>query len=94
MEYKIKILAPRKNPHICYVSREYKPKIDAIRKASGQSLYSILCTCAGRLLDTTEAIKEFKKELRKDGYKTIGEWAEKTIDALYREVTEDAEDRD
>lgn len=89
MYRKIKVLSPRKNPHICYISSEYREKIAAIKRVSKQSLYSILCTCAGRPLETQEQIKEFKQELRKDGYRNIGEWAEKTIDALYAEVTRD-----
>lgn len=86
MNHKIKVLAPRKNPHICYLGKEYAEKISCVKKACGMSLYSILCTCAERQLDTTEKIHEFKKELKANGYKTIGEWAEETIDTLYKEV--------
>lgn len=86
MEKKIKISAPRENPHVCYISREYDQKIKDIKKATGMSLYNLLCTCSGYSLNSKETIKKFKEEVRKKGFKTIGEWAECLIELLHGSV--------
>ena len=83
---KIKVSAPAHNPHICYIPEEYKEKIEFLKKATNNSLYRILCVNAGRPLKTTEQIHDFKQELRKQGYRNIGEWAAQTIDILYETV--------
>ena len=83
---KIKIAAPRENPHICYISREYTQKIKDLKKATGMSLYNLLCTCSGYLLNEKENIKNFKEETRKNGFRNIGEWAEALIDLLHASI--------
>lgn len=83
---KIKIAAPRENPHICYIGREYSEKIKDLKKATGMSLYTLLCTCSGYLLNDKENIKKFKEETRKNGFRNIGEWAESLIDLLHASI--------
>lgn len=83
---KIKISAPRENPHICYVGRKYKEKIADLKKATGMSFYTLLCTCSGYLLNDKENIKKFKEETRKNGFRNIGEWAESLIDLLHGSI--------
>lgn len=83
---KIKISAPRSNPHVCYIHKEYSEKIKELRKATKMSLYALLTLCCGYPLDTTEHIKEAKQQLRKQGFKTIGDWAEALIDLLYNSI--------
>lgn len=85
---KIKISAPRENPHICYISREYETKIRDIKKETGMSLYTLLCNCSGYLLNEKENIKKFKEKVRKNGFKTIGEWAESLIDMLHENLSD------
>lgn len=104
MTNKIKVSSPRQNPHICYISEEYRDKISFIKTKTGQSLYALLCICAGKDLSTSEHIHEYKKIVREKGFRNIGEWAEATIDALYecknildkadlRSITRTMEDR-
>lgn len=83
---KIKISAPRENPHICYVSKEYDTKIQDLKKATGMSFYMLLCTCSGYVLNNKENIVEFKEKVRKNGFKNIGEWAEALIDLLHASI--------
>ena len=83
---KIKVSAPAHNPHICYIPEEYKDKIEFLKKASNMSLYRILCLNAGKPLKTTEQIHDFKQDLRKQGYRNIGDWAVKLIDTLYEDM--------
>jgi hypothetical protein len=83
---KIKISAPRENPHICYVGRDYEQKIKDIKKETGMSLYTLLCTCSGYLLNEKESIKNFKDSVRKNGFRNIGEWAEALIDLLHESL--------
>ena len=80
---KIKVSAPRKNPHICYISKEYAEKISSIKEETGMSLYKLICAVSGKSLDSSENIKKFREDLKKEGFKSIGEWAEKLIDLLY-----------
>ena len=80
---KIKVSAPRENPHICYISREYNSKIADIKKETGMSLYNLLCTCSGYSLNNKEDIARFKEKVRKNGFKNIGEWAECLVDLLH-----------
>lgn len=80
---KIKVSAPRTNPHICYIPKEYKEQIEAVKKQTGLSLYALLCKYSGSSLNTTERIKKFKSIVRKHGFRTIGEWAVELILALY-----------
>lgn len=86
MTRKIKVCAPAHNPHICYIPNTYKEKIDFLKKSTHMSLYRILCMNAKRPLKTTEQIHEFKQELRKSGYRNIGDWAVEIIDTLYETV--------
>lgn len=79
---KIKVSAPRSNPHICYIPKEYKEQIEIIKKQTGLSLYALLCKCSKSNLSTLENIKKFKKEVKKRGFKTIGEWAVALIHTL------------
>lgn len=83
MADKIKVSAPRQNPHICYIPKEYKPKIEYIKASTDLSLYQVLCKCSKRDLSTQEKIKSFKKHLKTKGYKTIGDWAVDLIEDLY-----------
>lgn len=83
---KIKVAAPRENPHICYISREYSSKIQDLRKATGMSFYTLLCTCSGYSLNQKENILKFKEKVRKNGFKNIGEWAESLVDLLHAAV--------
>ena len=83
---KIKVAAPRENPHICYISREYNTKIQDIKKATGMSFYKLICTCSGYVLNNKENILKFKEKVRKNGFKNIGEWAETLIDLLHESV--------
>lgn len=86
MEAKIKVSAPAQNPHICYIHREYRDKINAIKDKTGMSLYNLLCVCGNTTLRKQEQIKEFKKELKQKGFKHIGEWAEMLVDFLYERL--------
>lgn len=86
MNSKIKVSAPRENPHICYISREYEQRVKDIRRETGMSLYSLLCTCSGYSLSSKENIKKFKEKVRKNGFKNIGEWAESLIDMLHENL--------
>lgn len=86
MTEKIKVVAPRNNPHICYIPKEWASKIQAIKISSGLSLYQILSLNANQPLDTTEHIKEFKKSIQKKGYKTIGDWAVVVINTMYDQI--------
>jgi hypothetical protein len=88
MNAKIKVSAPRENPHICYIGREYESKVKEIRKATGMSLYNLLCSCSGYLLNEKENIRNFKEKLRKNGFKNIGDWAECLIDFLFDHIEE------
>lgn len=83
---KIKIAAPRENPHICYIGRDYEQKIKDLRKATGMSFYNLLCTCSGYLLNSKENIRKFKEETRKNGFKNIGEWAECLVELLHQSI--------
>lgn len=83
---KIKVSAPRKNPHICYISKEYKDKVAAIKENTGMSLYKLICTVSKRSLDSSENIKKFRDDLKKEGFKSIGDWAECLIDILYSQI--------
>lgn len=85
MESRIKVSAPARNPHICYIHREYKAKIESIKNKTGMSLYNLICICGNTSLKTQEQIKDFKKKLKQKGFKHIGEWAEMLIDFLYKE---------
>lgn len=80
---KIKVSAPRSNPHICYIPEEYRNKINYVRKLTGKSLYNILAECSGADLSTMESIKRYKLSLRKQGFRNIGEWSVRLIDMLY-----------
>lgn len=80
---KIKVSAPAQNPHICYINRLYKDKIDAIKSKTGLSLYNLLCLCGKAELKSAKEIKEFKDKLKKQGFKNIGVWAENLIDMLF-----------
>jgi hypothetical protein len=80
---KIKVSAPRENPHICYVSREYSDKIKEIKQTTGMSFYTLLCTCSGYLLNSRENIKNFRNQVRENGFKNIGEWAECLIEFIH-----------
>lgn len=80
---KIKISAPRENPHICYVGKEYSEKIKDIKNTTGMSLYTLLCTCSGHTLGDRENIKKFKEQVRENGFKNIGEWAECLIEFIH-----------
>lgn len=86
MNRKIKVSAPRENPHICYISREYEDKVKQIRKITGMSLYSLLCTCSGYLLNEKKNIRDFKEKLKKLGFKNIGEWAECLINFVFENL--------
>ena len=86
MGTKIKVSAPRENPHVCYLNREYEDKIKEIRAATGMSLYTLLCTASGKRLNEKESIKKFKEKVRKDGFRTIGEWAEALLDMLHAQL--------
>ena len=68
---KIKISAPATNPHICYIKKE-----------TGLSAYKLLEICSGCDLSSKESILKAKTKLRKDGWHTIGEWAESLIVTL------------
>ena len=83
---KIKVSAPRENPHICYISREYDSKIQDLKKATGMSFYTLLCTCSGYVLNNKENIVKFKEKVRKNGFRNIGEWAEALVDLLHAAV--------
>lgn len=83
---KIKVSAPRENPHICYVSREYGQKIKDIKQTTGMSFYTLICTCSGYLLNSRENIKNFRDQVRENGFKNIGEWAEALIDLLHQSL--------
>lgn len=82
MYEKIKISAPRKNPHICYIPKDRKEAVKAIKITLGKSLYKILCEVSGVELDTEESIRKFKTKVKKKGFKNIGEWATALIDFL------------
>lgn len=82
-EKKIKVSAPKENPHICYIPEDRKNKISHVKQAYSLSLYKILCTVAHRELSSKESIAAFKSELRKQGWKNIGEWATALVDMLY-----------
>lgn len=73
---KIKVSAPASNPHICYISPEYKEIISVAKKITGNSLYKILCAAAGKNLNTPSRISSFKSEVKQRGFRNIGEWAE------------------
>ena len=83
METKIKISAPRQNPHICYISSDYKPKISVLKAKLGLSTYALLTECSNANLSTAENIRAFKQSIKKKGYRNIGQWAEDLIDFLY-----------
>lgn len=83
MSEKIKVSAPRSNPHICYIPKEYKEQIEELKKRTNLSLYQLLCTCSKCELDTAEHIKAFKSELKSKGFRNIGEWAIALIEMLY-----------
>lgn len=83
MKEKIKVSAPCKNPHICYIPIDRNEKIKSIKEKYNLSLYAILCTAAGKSLRTEEEIHKFKKELQKQGFKNIGDWATMLVDKLY-----------
>lgn len=85
-EKKIKVSAPRENPHICYVDKRYAEKIARVKKETGMSLYSIICSAAHRSLDSVENIKDFRLSLKNEGFKTIGAWVERLIDFLYDNI--------
>lgn len=78
-----KVLAPRDNPHICYIPVDRKPKIAVLKAKTGKSLYKIICLSAGTELKEHEDIQKLKRTLRKLGYKTIGDWATELVDILY-----------
>lgn len=86
MYTKIKVSAPRENPHICYIGRDYEQQVKDIRKETGMSLYSLICVCSGYTLNTKENIKKFKEKVRKNGFKNIGEWAESLISMLHENL--------
>ena len=83
MENKIKVSAPRKNPHICYIPEDRREKIEEIKKLTGKSLYRILCEVSGSKLQEKSDIQKFKQQVKKEGYKNIGDWATYLIDLLY-----------
>lgn len=76
---KIKISAPATNPHICYIDYKYKEDLARIKKETGLSAYKLLEICSGCDLSSKESILKAKTKLRKDGWHTIGEWAESLI---------------
>lgn len=76
---KIKISAPATNPHICYIDYKYKEDLKNIKKETGLSTYKLLEICSGCDLSTKENIHQAKAKLRKEGWRTIGEWAESLI---------------
>lgn len=82
MANKIKVSAPRSNPHICYIPEEYRDKINRVRKYTGKSLYMVLAESVGMDLSTVENIKLCKERLRKRGFRNIGEWACTLLDKL------------
>lgn len=86
----IKVIAPSSNPHICYIPRSCEEQVKYVKEKTGKSMYRILCESAGVTLSTKEKIKQFKENLRKLGYRNIGEWAVELIDKLYymKEITE------
>lgn len=83
---KIKVSAPRENPHICYIPEDRKEAIAKIKKESEKSLYRILCTVAHTELNTKSNIYNFKVKVRKQGFKDIGEWATTLVDFLYENI--------
>lgn len=85
---KIKVAVPMKNPHVCYIGKEYKDKIEDLKKATGMSLYNLICTCSGQVLKDVSSVKKFKEKVRKNGFRTIGEWAESLIDMLHDNIDE------
>lgn len=82
MVNKIKVSAPAINPHICYVNAKYKGDIQTLRQRYNLSFYRILCVNAGKELCDKAAIAEYKKNIRKKGYRNIGEYAEDLIAIL------------
>lgn len=85
---KIKVLVPAKNPHICYIPADRKGKIAVLKAKTKKSLYRILSLSAGCDFSQEGEIKALKKRLKKQGYKTIGDWATELVDSLYA-VSED-----
>lgn len=82
MPRKIKISAPATNPHVCYIDNKYKEDLNRIKKETGLSAFRILEICSGYSLNTREKIKAAKAALKKQGWHTIGEWAEALIEIL------------
>lgn len=83
---KIKISAPRENPHICYIPEDRREAIAKIKEKTGMSLYRVLCTVSHRELRDKDTIHKFKSEVRKKGFKDIGEWATALVDLLYESI--------
>ena len=83
MNEKIKISAPRSNPHICYISREYEEQIKALRRLTKMSTYAMLCEVSGYDLSFSENIAKFKAQCREKGFRNIGDWATEVVRVLY-----------
>lgn len=83
----IKVVAPANSPHICYIPRGYEKTVAFIKRKSGMSLYRIICASAGYSLSDKDKIQQFKQELKKLGYKTIGDWVTHMLDIICK--TED-----
>lgn len=81
-----KVLAPRDNPHICYIPMDRKPKIAVLKAKTGKSVYRLLCLSAGIELKEHEDIQKLKTALKNLGYKNIGDWATELVDILYERV--------
>lgn len=84
---KIKVSAPRENPHICYIPEDRREAIAKIKEESGKSLYRILCEVSHTELNTKSTIYNFKMKIRKHGFKDIGEWATALVDFLYENIS-------
>ena len=87
-EKKIKVSAPRENPHICYIPENRKEAISKIKEKLEKSLYRVLCIVAHTELNTKSSIYNFKIKVRKQGFKDIGEWATALVDFLYENITD------
>lgn len=83
----IKVVAPANSPHICYIPRGYEKTVAFVKRKTGMSMYRIICASAGHSLSDKEKIQAFKQELKRLGYKTIGDWVTCMLDIICK--TED-----
>ena len=84
----IKVVAPAKNPHICYIPRSYEARVIRAKDKTHLSMYRMICESAGEVLSEKSKIHSFKKRLRLLGYKTIGEWVTEMIDRICEDERE------